>query len=483
MTQDEIELAARLAKPDLYAKERLGMNLHPKQAAVLRDLFKKHNYVSFLCSNEVGKTTHVAAPAILYALEILGAQAISTAGVWMQVAQQLVPALKMQAHKFPDWDFQDSGIKIGGIDRYVGFSTRHEGFAQGFHRKEGMPLLAIVDEAAAVEDKVISGVEDRCNPDYFMLMGSPLDPVGTFYRSGTDLARFYKHHSLNQTECLTTNGYWIEPITIERKVAKWGRDNPLVRSNIFGEWPDHVEGALLSIGEFQACIEAGKTTQWVNDGQRHGFLDFAAGRAKNVFAIRVGNRVWIEKKWTDFNTMAAVGDFLVIFKKLQREFGLKPQECEGDADGLGKPMIDRLKEAGFALNEFRGGRAPRFDTDYQNAISEAWAEGAGKIKKKEIIIPDDQDFKGQILGRKLKRNSSGKLQLESKEDMAKRGLDSPDEADAILGAMMPNLQMVPRQVVGFEMEPRHASKDNPFGKGTLWTNREDDFEIPGTHTG
>jgi hypothetical protein len=477
VSPEDIQQAARLTKPDLYAKDRLGMSLHPKQAAVLRALFKKHNYVSFLCSNEVGKTTHVAAPAILYALEILGAQAISTAGVWMQVAQQLVPALKMQAHKFPDWDFQDSGIKIAGIDRYVGFSTRHEGFAQGFHRKEGMPLVAIVDEAAAVENSVISGVEERCNPDYFMLMGSPLDPVGTFYRSGTDLAKFYCHHSLNQTECLTTNGYWIDPATIERKVAKWGRDNPLVRSNIFGEWPDHVEGALLSIGEFTACLEWSRTATWHNDGTRHAFLDFAAGRAKNVFAVRIGNRVWIEKKWTDFNTMAAVGDFLVVFRKLQREFGLLPEECEGDADGLGKPMIDRLKEAGFNLQEFRGGRAPRYDDDYNNAISEAWGEGAGKIKKKEIIIPDDLDFRGQILGRKLKRNSSGKFQLESKEDMAKRGLESPDEADAILGAMMPCPQGSPRQVMG--------NFNKPHGKDLIGlTSREERSDhLPGTYYG
>jgi predicted amino acid dehydrogenase len=80
---------------------------------------------------------------------------------------------------------------------------------------------------------------------------------------------------------------------------------------------------------------------------------------------------------------------------------------------------------------------------YANAISEAWGDGAGKMKRKELIVSDDADFKAQALSRKLKRNSKGKFQLESKEDM-----ESPDEADALFAAMMPARVLVARQVMG-----------------------------------
>ena len=163
-----------------YAEE-LGIKLHPKQRAVLEDLFAKTgSRVSYRCSNEIGKTSVCATAAILYALEILDAQVISTAGVWMQVVQQLVPNLKRYAHLFPSWRFTESTVSIKGVDRYVGFSTRDEGFAQGFHRRPGQPLLAIIDEAASVQDGIFDGVEDRCNPDWLLVMGSPLDPVGRF---------------------------------------------------------------------------------------------------------------------------------------------------------------------------------------------------------------------------------------------------------------------------------------------------------------
>jgi hypothetical protein len=92
-----------------------------------------------------------------------------------------MPALKAHQGKFPDWRFLETEISIGGISRYVGFSTRDEGFAQGFHKRPGMPLVAAVDEAAAVAHAVFNGVEERCNPDYLLISGSPLDPAGDFY--------------------------------------------------------------------------------------------------------------------------------------------------------------------------------------------------------------------------------------------------------------------------------------------------------------
>ena len=52
--------ARRLATPDGYAELRLGMKLHPKQAAVLRDIFSRDgSRVVNRCANEVGKTRRV----------------------------------------------------------------------------------------------------------------------------------------------------------------------------------------------------------------------------------------------------------------------------------------------------------------------------------------------------------------------------------------------------------------------------------------
>lgn len=53
------------------------------------------------------------------------------------------------------------------------------------------------------------------------------------------------------------------------------------------------------------------------------------------------------------------------------------------------------------------------------------------------MLPDDADFKAQILSRKRRYDMRGRLAVETKDDMRRRGLPSPDLADAVLGAMAP----------------------------------------------
>lgn len=429
---------ARLMVPDTYAEDRLGIKPHPVHRRVLRALFPEHGQsrVSFRCGNEVGKTSTVAVSTILYAIEILEAQVISTAGVWMQVAQQLVPRLKAYSTRYPGWRFLETSISINGIDRYVGFSTKDEGFAQGFHREPNRPLVAIVDEAAAVKDPIIDSIEDRCNPDYLLVMGAPMDPVGRFYDIETRLAKFYQHFHLNQFMCLTTDGYWIDPATIERKIAKYGgKEHPFIQSNVYGEFAKKVENALLSLSEFNACL-ASPPREYLDNINQHLFADVAGGGAKNVVAHRMGNRIRIVKKWIEPSEMATCGELAAIYHKCKREFGT--ESITIDSSGAGKPMADRLSEMGIPVVKFFGNAAP-FDPDYANLNSQAWGGMARDIKGCDRIIPDDDDFRMQVLTRPLKRNSSGKFQIQPKEEYCKDGRQSPDEADAICGCNLPPL--------------------------------------------
>jgi len=439
---DKENIARIMATPSGYARLRLGFNLHPKQAAVLEAIFNRKSRVVFRCGNEVGKTQVVVCSAVLYAIEILGAQVVSTASVSRQVFDQLIPALKRHSQKFsPDlWRFQDRSIKHYDVekktwsDRYIGFAAEDEHGFQGFHGADGVPLLMILDESQGIKYDIANAAEDRCNPDYMLICGSPGDPQGYFYDCETKNAAHYQHFMLPKHECTKSKGWWIDDGDIERMIAKHGEDNPFIKSTVFAEFSDVVENALITLSEYDRCLN---NPPAFRPGDRRGFCDFAAGRDKNVFAVADGNKVEIKKKWVDRNTMSAVGEFVMMFNEQAKEIGLKAEEISGDADGLGLPMVQRIQEIGWPIHEFHGGTAARFGDSYKNAIAEAWGEGCNKIKRGDIILPADLDMKAQILGRKAKRNSSGKLELESKEDMKKRGLNSPDEADAVFGAMMP----------------------------------------------
>src|ERR1043165_9398584 len=135
--------------------------------------------------------------------------------------------------------------------------------------------------------------------------------------------------------------------------------------------------------------------------------------------------------------MAAIGECVVRLNKLRREIGLQPEEVEGDADGMGIVFCQALAEAGWPILHFHGGNPPLCNSEYRDRISEVWTEGTIGIRKREWILPPDEELKAQVISRKAARDSKGRLTIESKEDMAKRGLLSPDRADALLGARAP----------------------------------------------
>lgn len=491
-----------MARPSGYAEHRLGMKLHPRQAAVLDDLFSRRKQrMSFLCGNEVGKTSRVAVAAILYALEVRGARVQMTSGSDRQLKEQLGPTLKRQAYRYPSWDFLDKSIKVGGINQFLAYAARDEGTFQGFHEESGadgkaIDQLIIVDEAAAVRDEIIGAAEDRCNPTWLLVMGSPLDPVGKFYAMSKELSQYYSVHVMPKLLCTKSRGWWLDdddiartiaknciiPLEVAAKIVATGEHHglvkdPLTLSSVFAEFSTYVEYAMITLTEYEKAVENPPAAR---GNERHAFCDFAGGRAKNVLAVRLGNRVWVEKKWVEPNEMTAVGEFIQLFRKLQTEIGLQPEEIDGDGDGLGGPMVRRIQELGWPIGDLHGGSAPRFNERYADAWSEAWGEGTARIKACEFVLPRDLEFRAQALSRKCKPISSGKYKLETKEEMRRRNIPSPDEADAIFMAMMPPRILTARPVMGVPRQPTGNDKGDWWSPDVTPRHEQ---PLPGVHFG
>ena len=115
--------------------------------------------------------------------------------------------------------------------------------------------------------------------------------------------------------------------------------------------------------------------------------------------------------------------------------GLKQEEIYCDVGGLGLPMADALREAGWNIHRVNfGGRAHDHDA-YTNRSAEMWFAIARLLEKCEIILPEDETLVQQLTSRRCSANKNGKLNLESKSEMKSRGLVSPDRADAVVLAV------------------------------------------------
>lgn len=424
----DVDARQILATPVGFARGILGLENYAWQDRILTDLEIQGNKISAKCCNEAGKTTHIGAPAVLWPMACFaGAQVVVTSGSWRQVKTQLFPAIKRFQPILRGWEIHDTTITAPNGSTCVGFSTDDAGRFEGFHTgpqgHRETPLLVMVDEAKSVDRAIFEAI-DRCRPTWRLYMSSPGPAVGEFYDSHTKHRSSYKCHTATAADCPH-----ISQVVLDEIISRYGINHPFVRSSIFAEFADPANsGHITTLTKVQACLSnppARKT------GDRHCWVDFAAGGDENVIALREGNQVKLIRCWRETNTMVAVGEFISEFRKL----GLTPQEITGDDGGLGKPVIDRLTELGWPINRFNSNEAPAEKQAYFNRSAEIWDEGARKIERRSIIIPDDAVLLEQLTSRMWLKFSEGKLQLESKRDMKKRGLSSPDRADCVLGAM------------------------------------------------
>jgi hypothetical protein len=58
------------------------------------------------------------------------------------------------------------------------------------------------------------------------------------------------------------------------------------------------------------------------------------------------------------------------------------------------------------------------------------------IERRAVIIPNDEKLIAQLTSRRKLYDSRGRERLESKADLRARGVESPDRADAIIGAII-----------------------------------------------
>ena len=158
---------------------------------------------------------------------------------------------------------------------------------------------------------------------------------------------------------------------------------------------------------------------------------------------RVGpeaQRIEIYKK---ADTMETAGHALMAWREY-REKGLEPH-INVDVGGVGGGVVDRLREEMRALgiekqlvHEINFGGSARDKEHYADWASEALAGSlAQRFREGEISIPNDKKLIAQLTARQYGITPKGQIKIESKDVMKKRGLKSPDRADALMLAFAP----------------------------------------------
>ena len=120
---------------------------------------------------------------------------------------------------------------------------------------------------------------------------------------------------------------------------------------------------------------------------------------------------------------------------LSSKVAAKAQEVDADAVfvdgvGVGAGVVDRLRQLGLDVIDAQAGAKALDPSKYVNRRAEMW-QAMHDWLRDGGSIPDDADLVADLSGLTYSFAPGGQIKLESKDDLKKRGLPSPDTADSL----------------------------------------------------
>lgn len=247
---------------------------------------------------------------------------------------------------------------------------------------------------------------------------------------------------------------WIKARFIDRKlpdhifVPALPADNPHLPADyvarlksIFPEdWQKRfVEGdwgafeGTNNVFPYASIIAAMSRTLPTTDPKELGVDVAREGDDEAVIAFRSGPVASIEEAIAKSDLMELTGR---IVQWINRK---RPSALKVDADGMGFGVVDRLKELKYDVTEIHGGEPARESERFKNRKAEIYWAFRERLMAGNAVLPNDEILKAQLTSCTYKITSSGQIEITSKADMKRKGLKSPDRAEAIIYAFAPGL--------------------------------------------
>jgi phage terminase large subunit len=184
------------------------------------------------------------------------------------------------------------------------------------------------------------------------------------------------------------------------------------------------------------------------------------GTDQSVFKYRRGRdaKTIPSKKYRGVDTMALSGEAAASIDKHH------PDAVFIDETGIGGAVVDRLRQLGHKVIGVNNGGASDWPVDgigVANKGAEMWVRGREWLQTGGAI-EDDPELCAELESREYGYDSNNYIKLEKKDDMKKRGLHSPDNADALMLTFAhPVRQKAPPQIGG-SVVGRAISDWNPY---------------------
>ena len=440
----EKALAWRKGGPALFAVEALG--LPPKWDPVAKegvqewqweasDILVKRGRLSVRSGHNVGKSAFLSwcilwghtcffpvkggctAPTATQMSDVLWAELSK----WHRVLSERLPLLGGKfAWKSDTFEMVEAPKESFSVARTA--RPEKPDALQGLHAHKGI-VLVIVDEAPGVADGIFEAARGALADEnsYAILAGNPTRLEGLFFETHHKLKPLWGTIQVNgETSPLQTQQFRDEI------AFQYGKDSNVYRVHVQGEFPLEEADTVIPMSLCSAAL--------VRDVQPHGKpiwgVDVARfGSDRTVLIKRCTNATLAAHvSWSGQDTMQTAGKVFAEWNATLPED--RPANIFVDVIGIGAGVADRLLELELPVVMVNVAESASVDDKYARLRDELWFRARAWLDKKNCKLVPDDILIAELSLPKYSFTSSGKIKVESKDEMKKRHPRSPDVADA-----------------------------------------------------
>ena len=419
--------------PNSFVEQILQIQADPWQRELLTEVGKGTRKISARAGHGVGKSAAASWVIIWFFLTKHPCKIVLTAPTSSQLFDALFSEVKSWIKKLPE--ALQTLLEVTS-DRVVLLSAPQDAFIScrtaraetpeamaGVHSEN---VLLVADEASGIPEKVFEAAAGSMSSDnaLTLLLGNPVRSSGTFFESHHRLkSEWYTMH----ISCVDSPR--VSKEFIQEMAVRYGEDSSAFFVRVLGKFPKTDDETIISL----ALVEdaQNRDIQMSEFTPRIWGLDVARfGTDASVLAERQGTIITELEVWKGKDLMQLTG--LVHHKYQECLPSQRPVGIMVDSIGLGAGVVDRLRELGLPVRGINVAESPSMRGQYLNLRAELWFRMKEWLEARDCKIPKDDSLFSELVSPRYSFGSTGKLKVESKQEMKKRGLPSPDRADAVI---------------------------------------------------
>lgn len=345
---------------------------------------------------------------------------------WAEIAKWM--KMSINAHWFKVTTGRGA-MKI--IHHQHGESWRTDGLAWAEHRADAFAgqhavtstSFYLFDEASSIPEKIFDtargGLTDG-EPMQF-LFGNGTKNSGFFYNSHNRFKHRFITRNIDSRTVRITNKAYLNAI-----IEDYGEDSDTAKIRVRGMFPSKslnqcvptflVQQARLRTAEHNPLAPKVLGVDVARFGDDHSVLYIRQGRDAQSIP---------PKKFEKLSTT----ELAIEVVKYAAEHN--PEHIFVDGAGVGGAVVDQLRDMGMTnIFEIDFGSKSTKPDEYRNMGTECWMTMADWFKG-DVAIFDNDDFEEELTAREYGFIGETKKFIEPKKEMKKRGMKSPDVADAL----------------------------------------------------